>query len=194
MTDSSMNNLVHLAERLAPSYVLSRTAGAALQLQCELQRVKWRNSLPTDLLKENIYMEAPEMVFTREHANLVKEGEQWMKTTTNCDDCICSSYNCTRWKQSGTGIPLFRKEIAFTIFAVADAISLFLAATSLLVFLSILTTRFSEKDFLEFTKAVNSWSLRTIHLCNCNDGRPFVQPCILSFVIKDHGCWHQYVD
>ncbi|GKD66593.1 hypothetical protein Tco_1308701 [Tanacetum coccineum] len=37
MTDSSMNNLVHLARRLAPSYVLSRTIGVALQLQRELQ-------------------------------------------------------------------------------------------------------------------------------------------------------------
>ncbi|GJU34308.1 putative reverse transcriptase domain-containing protein [Tanacetum coccineum] len=33
MTDSSMNNLVHLAGRLAPSYVLSRTTDVALQLQ-----------------------------------------------------------------------------------------------------------------------------------------------------------------
>ncbi|GKE41885.1 hypothetical protein Tco_1469169, partial [Tanacetum coccineum] len=78
MTDSSMNNLVHLAGRLTPSYVLSRTTGATLQLQRELQ---WREEveklmLPTDLQKENIYIEAPEMVFTREHANLVKEGEQ----------------------------------------------------------------------------------------------------------------------
>nr|GEW58145.1 hypothetical protein [Tanacetum cinerariifolium] len=64
MTDSSMNNLVRLAGRLAPSYVLSRTAGAALLLQRELQ---WREEveklmLPIDLLKENIYMETPEIL------------------------------------------------------------------------------------------------------------------------------------
>ncbi|GJZ32246.1 hypothetical protein Tco_0577682 [Tanacetum coccineum] len=77
MTDSSMNNLVHLAGRLAPLYVLSRTTGATLQLQRELQcrEEVEKLMLPTGLLKENIYMEAPEMVFTREHANLVKEGE-----------------------------------------------------------------------------------------------------------------------
>ncbi|GKF52618.1 hypothetical protein Tco_0159528, partial [Tanacetum coccineum] len=39
MADSSMNNMVHLPGRLAPSYVLSRTTGAPLQLQRELQ---WR--------------------------------------------------------------------------------------------------------------------------------------------------------
>ncbi|GJV52771.1 hypothetical protein Tco_1448512 [Tanacetum coccineum] len=37
MIDSSLNNLVHLAGRLAPSYVLSRTTGVALQLHRELQ-------------------------------------------------------------------------------------------------------------------------------------------------------------
>ncbi|GKA05764.1 ankyrin repeat-containing protein, partial [Tanacetum coccineum] len=111
--------------------------------QCELQ---WREEveklmLPTDLLKENIYMETPEMVFTREHANLVKEGEQWMKTTA--ESCsitaalivtivFAAAITVPGGSNQETGIPLFRKEIAFTIFAVADAISLFSAATSLL--------------------------------------------------------------
>ena len=35
--DYSGNNLLHLVGRLAPSYVLSRTTGAALQIQQELQ-------------------------------------------------------------------------------------------------------------------------------------------------------------
>ncbi|GJR89114.1 ankyrin repeat-containing protein [Tanacetum coccineum] len=163
MTDSSMNNLVHLAGRLAPSFVLSRATGAALQLQREQRRSHVvdpgsatgreeveKLMLPTDLLKENIYMETPEMVFTREHANLVKEGEQWMKTTAeSCSTIVfAAAITVPGGSNQETGIPLFRKEIAFTIFAVADAISLFSAATSLLVFLSILTTRFSEKDFL----------------------------------------------
>nr|GFB68477.1 ankyrin repeat-containing protein [Tanacetum cinerariifolium] len=47
-----------------------------------------------------------------------------------------------------TGLPLFKNEVAFNIFAACDATSLFTAATALLVFLSILTARFSEKDFL----------------------------------------------
>ncbi|MFS8019378.1 hypothetical protein Hanom_Chr15g01403131 [Helianthus anomalus] len=43
MIDSSSNNLGHLAGRLAPSFVLSRTTGAALQLQREGLR-KWKGS------------------------------------------------------------------------------------------------------------------------------------------------------
>ncbi|MFS7966276.1 putative PGG domain-containing protein [Helianthus anomalus] len=46
------------------------------------------------------------------------------------------------------GTPLFRKETAFIIFAISDVISLFASSTALLVFLSILTARFAEKDFL----------------------------------------------
>ncbi|PWA85186.1 glutathione-regulated potassium-efflux system protein KefB [Artemisia annua] len=46
MTDSSMNNLVHLAGRLAPSFVLSRATGASLQL--------WREAL-TGLLRALIH-------------------------------------------------------------------------------------------------------------------------------------------
>lgn len=159
MKDSSLNNLVHLVGRLAPPHVLSRTTGAALQLQRELQ---WRKEveklmLPTELIKENIYKETPNMVFTKQHEDLVKEGERWMKTTA--ESCsitaalivtivFAAAITVPGGSNQETGIPVFEKEVAFVIFAVSDAISLFTAATALLVFLSILTTRFAEKDFL----------------------------------------------
>ncbi|KAI7746294.1 hypothetical protein M8C21_026585, partial [Ambrosia artemisiifolia] len=68
---------------LAPSSVLSQRTGATLQLQRELQ---WREELkklvfPAYITEENIFKETPDMVFTREHENLVREGEKWMKTT-----------------------------------------------------------------------------------------------------------------
>ncbi|GJY33487.1 ankyrin repeat-containing protein [Tanacetum coccineum] len=157
--DSSYNNLLHLAGKLAPSYVLSRTTGAALQLQRELQfREEVENIMePAQLTEVNADNETPEMVFTREHANLVKEGEQWMKTTA--ESCsitaalivtivFAAAITVPGGNNQDTGLPLFKNEVAFNIFAVCDATSLFTAATALLVFLSILTARFSEKDFL----------------------------------------------
>ncbi|GKB66389.1 ankyrin repeat-containing protein [Tanacetum coccineum] len=83
LKDYSGNNLLHLVGRLAPSNVLSCTTGAALQFQRELQ---WREEVekfmePVQLTDFNIDNETPKMVFTREHANLVKEGEKWMKAT-----------------------------------------------------------------------------------------------------------------
>ncbi|PWA68237.1 Ankyrin repeat-containing protein [Artemisia annua] len=153
------NNLLHLVGRLAPSYVLSRTTGAALQIQQELQ---WYEEVkkfmePMQLTDKNIDDETPDEVFSREHENLVKEGQKWMKATAESSSItaalivtivFAAAITVPGGSNQETGIPLFKKQIAFTVFAVSDAISLFSASTSLLVFLSILTTRFAEKDFL----------------------------------------------
>ncbi|KAI3805449.1 hypothetical protein L1987_27842 [Smallanthus sonchifolius] len=157
--DSCKNNMLHLAGRLAPSNKLKRRTGAALQLQRELQ---WRQEVeklvfPTYVTRENVFTETPEMVFTKEHENLVKEGEKWIKTVS--ESCSITAALITTivfaaaitvpgGSNQETGIPVFTKQFAFTIFAIADAISLFSSATALLVFLSILTARFAEHDFL----------------------------------------------
>ncbi|KAJ0524775.1 putative ankyrin repeat-containing domain superfamily [Helianthus annuus] len=81
--DSSKNNILHLTGKLAPSSVLNQRRGAALQLQRELQWFEEVKKLviPKYVSKGNNFMETPDMVFTREHEKLVKEAEQWMKTT-----------------------------------------------------------------------------------------------------------------
>lgn len=112
---------------------------------------------PMQLTERNIDDETPDMVFTREHAELVKDGEKWMKATA--ESCsitaalivtivFAAAITVPGGSNQETGIPLFKKQIAFTVFAISDAVSLFSASTSLLVFLSILTTRFAERDFL----------------------------------------------
>ncbi|GKB73773.1 hypothetical protein Tco_0935185, partial [Tanacetum coccineum] len=83
VVDSSKNNILHLAGRLAPLSKLNKRTGAALQLQRDLQ---WREEVKkvvfrTYITQENIFKETPGMVFTREHEKLVKDGESWMKTT-----------------------------------------------------------------------------------------------------------------
>nr|XP_043625724.1 GDSL esterase/lipase At1g71250-like [Erigeron canadensis] len=157
--DNDENNILHMVGKLAPQHILSHTTGAALQLQRELQWFQEveKLMLPKDLVSYNANMETPQMVFSNQHAALVKEGEQWMKTTS--ESCsitaalivtivFAAAITVPGGNVQETGIPLFRKEIAFIIFAVCDAISLFSAASALLVFLSILTTRFAEMDFL----------------------------------------------
>ncbi|KAJ0550913.1 putative PGG domain, ankyrin repeat-containing domain superfamily [Helianthus annuus] len=157
--DSYENNILHLAGRLAPSTVLNQRTGAALQLQRELQ---WREEVkkfvfPTYITQENFFKETPNMVFTMAHNDLVKEGEQWMKTTAESCSITAALITTIVFAAAITvpggnnqekGTPLFKKESAFIIFAISDAISLFASSTALLVFLSILTARFAEKDFL----------------------------------------------
>ncbi|KAJ9550973.1 hypothetical protein OSB04_015018 [Centaurea solstitialis] len=157
--DSSENNILHLVSRLAPSHELNYRTGAALQLQRELQ---WHEELkklvfPAYINQENIFKETPAMVFTREHKDLVKEGEKWMKTTA--ESCsitaglittivFAAAITVPGGNRQETGIPVFKDDIAFIIFAASDAISLFASSKALLVFLSILTARFAEQDFL----------------------------------------------
>ncbi|KAJ0800099.1 putative ankyrin repeat-containing domain, PGG domain, ankyrin repeat-containing domain superfamily [Helianthus annuus] len=158
MTDSYDNNLAHLAGRLAPSFVLGRTTGAALQLQRELlwfEEVE-KLVLPLKLEEKNIHKETPAMVFTREHQDLLKQGEIWLKKTA--ESCsitaalivtvvFAAAITVPGGSNQESGIPLFEKEIFFTIFAASNALSLFTGSTALLLFLSILTARSSEKDF-----------------------------------------------
>ncbi|CAI9300129.1 unnamed protein product [Lactuca saligna] len=46
------------------------------------------------------------------------------------------------------GFPIFIHEPTFLVFIIADAISLFSSSTSLLVFLSIITSNYAQRDFL----------------------------------------------
>nr|KAJ0196792.1 hypothetical protein LSAT_V11C700357500 [Lactuca sativa] len=157
--DSSGNNLLHLAARLAPTNKLNLISGAALQIQSELQWFKEVEGFvcPLNIKQKNSFDETPQMVFTREHKELVIEGEKWMKATAESYTItaalittivFAAAITVPGGNNQDTGIPLFTNHTAFTIFAISDAISLFAAVTSLLMFLSILTARFAEQDFL----------------------------------------------
>ncbi|GJZ39843.1 retrotransposon protein, putative, ty1-copia subclass, partial [Tanacetum coccineum] len=71
--------------------------------------------------------------------NRTRNGKAWKRHTT---------ITVPGGSNQDKGILVFTKEVDFIIFAVSDTILLFSATTALLVFLSILTARFSEKDFL----------------------------------------------
>ncbi|KAD3337860.1 hypothetical protein E3N88_33381 [Mikania micrantha] len=84
--DNQGNNLAHLAGRLAPSDIINKVTGAALQMQRELQ---WFQEVcnfirPSELRDtRNSKQETPIMVFRKEHKDLRKEGEEWMKKTAD---------------------------------------------------------------------------------------------------------------
>ncbi|KAF2309310.1 hypothetical protein GH714_001569 [Hevea brasiliensis] len=84
MLDVFNNNYLHLAAKLSPSFQLDQVPGAALQMQRELQWFKGiEGMLPPkfgERLNENFL--TPSALFTKEHKELVKEGERWMKNNT----------------------------------------------------------------------------------------------------------------
>nr|XP_043639100.1 uncharacterized protein LOC122610172 [Erigeron canadensis] len=158
--DTNNNNILHLAGKLTPPHILGRSTGAALQLQRELQwfqEVK-KLMLPDQLVQVNRDSLTPAMVFTNEHRDLLKEGEEWMKTTSQTFSIVAAlivtivfaaAITVPGGNNQKSGMPLFKKKTLFDIFAVSNAISLFSGISALLVFLSILTTRFAEMDFLK---------------------------------------------
>nr|GME01969.1 ankyrin repeat-containing protein NPR4-like [Ipomoea batatas] len=97
------------------------------------------------------------MVFTEEHKELKEGGEKWMKDTANsCTIAaalivtvvFAAAITVPGGNSGENGLPIFSNNNAFTVFSISNAASLFTSATSLLVFLSILTSRYAEEDFL----------------------------------------------
>lgn len=100
----------------------------------------------------------PHDLFTKEHKDLVKQGEEWMKGTAS--QCMvvatliativfAAAFTVPGGYNQDNGIPFFYRKRTFILFVLADAISLFSASTSILMFLAILTSRYAERDFLE---------------------------------------------
>ncbi|PPS03793.1 hypothetical protein GOBAR_AA16868 [Gossypium barbadense] len=99
----------------------------------------------------------PRMLFMEEHAKLMKEGEKWMKSTASSCMLVATLITTMMFAAIFTvpggndnekGTPIFLEATSFVIFAVSDALALFSSVTSILMFLSILTSRYAEEDFL----------------------------------------------
>ncbi|GJU85443.1 ankyrin repeat family protein, partial [Tanacetum coccineum] len=159
VNDIDANNILHLAGRLAPIHKLNAASGAALQMQQELQWFEEvKKVVPPTLTRElNKNKETPIMVFRREHEKLRKDGEEWMKKTADSYTItaaliitivFAAAITVPGGNDSATGKPIYETKASLIIFAISDAISLFTSTTSLLLFLSILTARYADEDFL----------------------------------------------
>ncbi|XP_034678502.1 ankyrin repeat-containing protein ITN1-like isoform X6 [Vitis riparia] len=157
--DTNNDNILHLAGKLAPPHRLSLVSGAALQMQRELHWFKEIEKYAPRAFSEseNENKDKPKMAFIKEHEKLIKEGEKWMKGTAKfytlaaaliATVVFAAAITIPGGNHDDTGIPNFSKEFAFKVFAVSDALSLFLSIASVLICLSNLTTRYAEDDFL----------------------------------------------
>ncbi|KAJ0080796.1 hypothetical protein Patl1_12182 [Pistacia atlantica] len=156
--DKSGNNILHLAGKLPHLCQLNRIPGAALKMQRELQWFKEVEKIVPPTIKEhkNSQGKTPAMVFVEEHQDLVKEGEKWMKdAATSCSivtvliaTVVFAAAITVPGGNDKHGEPNFYEFSAFFIFAIADAISLFSSIAAVFMFMSILTARYKETDFL----------------------------------------------
>ena len=114
--------------------------------------------LPTYRERKNKDGKTPRNLFTENHKDLRKDGEKWMRGTAAQSMLVATliatvvfaaAFTVPGGNNQDTGIPILLRKKYFMIFAVSDAIALFSSSTSILVFLSILTSRYAEDDFLE---------------------------------------------
>ncbi|CAL5426150.1 unnamed protein product [Camellia sinensis] len=157
--DKNGNTILHHAAMLSPSSHLDGISGAALQMQRELQWFEEVEKVVQPMYREiqNNDGKTARALFTSEHKKLRREGEKWMKeTSTSCTVVaaliatvmftavftVPGGYNGT------TGNPLYLHQNSFMVFIVSDALSLFTSSSSVLLFLGILKSRYTEDEFL----------------------------------------------
>ncbi|XP_021719646.1 ankyrin repeat-containing protein At2g01680-like isoform X2 [Chenopodium quinoa] len=168
--DDHGNNMLHLASKLAPPNRLNCVSGAALQMQRELlwfEAVK-KIVRPEYTEAENKDHKTPQALFSEEHEGLRMTGEQWMKKTAESCAFVATliatvvfsaAFQLPGGNNDNTGSPVLVKRPYFVVFAMANAVSLFTSTASILMFLSILTSQYAERDFLASLPLKLMWGL-----------------------------------
>ncbi|KAI3911239.1 hypothetical protein MKW92_029612 [Papaver armeniacum] len=165
-SDESNNTILHLAAKLAHSNRLHSVSSAPLQMQRELQWFKEVENITFQRhrqKKNNDGMTGRDL-FTEQHKDLMEKAEKCMKDTANTCMVVATlittivfaaalkvpggTVSDTDSNGNGNGTPIFLSYNSFMVFAVADAFALFFSITSVLMFFSILTSRYAKDDFL----------------------------------------------
>ncbi|KAJ9555669.1 hypothetical protein OSB04_010283 [Centaurea solstitialis] len=156
--EETRENALHIVAKMAPAQRLMNINGAALRMQRELQ---WFKEIETNFVKPkfkhayNKKNETPKMVFLDQPKDLLKEGQEWMKDTASSSTVVATlivtmAFAVAFAVLGGTndGKPVYLDRGAFMLFIISDAVALFSSATSVLMFLGILTSRYAADDFL----------------------------------------------
>ncbi|KAL4614491.1 hypothetical protein ACB092_07G057900 [Castanea dentata] len=188
--DIHKQNILHLAGQLAPSSRLNVVPGAALQMQRELLWFKEVEKIvpPSYLKMRNSDNLTPWEVFTDKHKELRGEGQKWMKDTVNFYIVVATlitavvfaaAFTVPGGTNPDTGTPIMLKSI--WIFFISDTIALLSSSYSILMFLLILASRFTEMDFHK--ELPTQWALGLITLLISIAGMvaAFSASCFLVF-------------
>ncbi|OMO77667.1 hypothetical protein CCACVL1_14924 [Corchorus capsularis] len=155
--DQNGNSALHLAAMLG-DHKPWLIPGAALQMQWE---IKWyefvKHSMPAHFFnrynKEN---KTPKDIFTETHKQLVDKGGEWLTNTSESCSVVAALIATVAFATSTTvpggvssesGKPTLENHPAFDVFAISSLIALCFSVTAVVMFLSILTSRYQEKDF-----------------------------------------------
>ncbi|KAK7359649.1 hypothetical protein VNO77_01611 [Canavalia gladiata] len=155
--DNQGNSALHLAATYR-NHKPWRVPGAAMQMQWEYKWYKLvKNSMPPNFYERfNMNGQTAKQLFITTHGHLAKEGSKWLTKTSESCSVVAALVATVAFTTStaipggpdqNTGIPLLQGKLAFNLFAIVSLVALCSSVTALVLFLSILTSRFQEKDF-----------------------------------------------
>ncbi|KAG5023916.1 hypothetical protein JHK85_020258 [Glycine max] len=154
--DNQGNSALHLAA-MYREHRPWRVPGDAMQMQWEYKWYKLvKNSMPPNFYaRYNNKGQTAKQVFIITHQPLVREGRKWLSKTSESCSLVAALVATVAFTTSTaipgganevTGVPVLSGQPAFKVFAVASLVALCSSVTALVLFLSILTSRFQEKD------------------------------------------------
>ncbi|KAI3923463.1 hypothetical protein MKW92_028778 [Papaver armeniacum] len=167
------NTILHFSAELAHNRQLNCVSGAAFQMQREIQwfkvnsyirLIRVENTMPQkERFIRNSDGDTAHFLFTVKHRDLMEKGEKWMKETSSSCMVVAALIATVAFAAAITvpggnisdntskknGIPVFLDRKSFMVFAVTDALALFSSITSVIMFLAVYTSRYSEEDFLK---------------------------------------------
>jgi hypothetical protein len=120
---------------------------------------------------KNSEYKTPKEIFIKAHEELMKDGEKWMKDTANycmlvatliATVIFAAAFTVPGGNNQETGIPIFLRTKWLMIFFISDAIALCSSSSSIVIFLSILTSRYTEDDFLKLLPSKLLFGLATL--------------------------------
>ncbi|KAJ9553552.1 hypothetical protein OSB04_017597 [Centaurea solstitialis] len=159
--DRDGNTMLHLIGKTSKK-MRDKTYGASLLLQRELQWFQEVENmmLPSFRESKNKEVKTAHELFFEENKDIVSQDVNWMRDCMIVATLIVTVafavaftvpggyYQETKDHDPNAGIPIFVHKPTFLVFVIADAVSLSFASTSLMIFLSLLISRHSQRDFL----------------------------------------------
>ncbi|GAU39602.1 hypothetical protein TSUD_276420 [Trifolium subterraneum] len=98
----------------------------------------------------------PRELFTKNHEKLLNEARQWVKETANSFTIVgtlimtimfAAAFTVPGGNDQNKGIPIFLGQNAFSVFIIADVLSLVTSSSAVLIFIGILTSCYPEEEF-----------------------------------------------
>ena len=107
-------------------------------------------------MNHNVNDETAQDLFVRSHAYVLKEAQNWLKRTSESCSVIAvliatvaftAAYTIPGGTNQTTGLPILLHNPFFMVFTFMDVLSLVSSLTSVVMFISILTSPFRLQDF-----------------------------------------------